>query len=205
MKLIDSYLLYTGNSDIVQTVEGLQATGQTGQITLFGAEAPAALPAGCGFLSAADPFGSQSLKAIAAQAKAPYTLLYTKDTILSLGMFALERMMRILEDSGAAMAYADHYQLKGGQQTIAPVIDYQQGSLRDDFDFGSVLLLCTAALKEAAARMKADYRFAGLYDLRLKLSQRGELVHINEYLYTEVERVRPRRLRVRSVRHHPRA
>ena len=152
MKLIDSYLLYTGNSDIVQTVEGLQATGQTGQITLFGAEAPAALPAGCGFLSAADPFGSQSLKAIAAQAKAPYTLLY-----------------------------------KGGQQTIAPVIDYQQGSLRDDFDFGSVLLLRTAALKEAAARMKADYRFAGLYDLRLKLSQRGELVHINEYLYTEVE------------------
>lgn len=187
MKLIDSYLLYTGNSDIVQTVEGLQATGQTGQITLFGAEAPAALPAGCGFLSAADPFGSQSLKAIAAQAEAPYTLLYTKDTILSLGMFALERMMRILEDSGAAMVYADHYQLKGGQQTIAPVIDYQQGSLRDDFDFGSVLLLRTDALKEAAARMKTDYRFAGLYDLRLKLSQRGELVHINEYLYTEVE------------------
>lgn len=71
MKLIDSYLLYTGNSDIVQTVEGLQATGQTGQIILFGAEAPAALPAGCGFLSAADPFGSQSLKAIAAQAEAP--------------------------------------------------------------------------------------------------------------------------------------
>ncbi|HJD94208.1 MAG TPA: glycosyltransferase [Bacteroides togonis] len=187
MKLIDSYLLYTGNSDIVQTVEGLQATGQTGQITLFGTEAPAALPAGCGFLSAADPFGSQSLKAIAAQAEAPYTLLYTKDTILSLGMFALERMMRILEDSGAAMVYADHYQLKGGQQTIAPVIDYQQGSLRDDFDFGSVLLLRTDALKEAAAHMKADYRFAGLYDLRLKLSQRGELVHINEYLYTEVE------------------
>ena len=117
-------------------------------------------------------------------------------------MFALERMMRILEDSGAAMVYADHYQLKGGQQTIAPVIDYQQGSLRDDFDFGSdyqqgslrddfdfgsVLLLRTDALKEAAARMKTDYRFAGLYDLRLKLSQRGELVHINEYLYTEVE------------------
>ena len=187
MKLIDCYLLYTGNSDIEQTVEGLQATGQAGQITLFGAEAPAALLAGCGFLSAADPFGSQSLKAIAAQAEAPYTLLYTKDTILSLGMFALERMMRILEDSGAAMAYADHYQLKGGQQTIAPVIDYQQGSLRDDFDFGSVLLLRTDALKEAAARMKAEYRFAGLYDLRLKLSQRGELVHINEYLYTEVE------------------
>ena len=187
MKQIDCYLLYTGNNDIEQTVKGLQATGQATQITLFGSEAPAALPEGCDFMPASNPFGSQSLKTIAAQAEAPYTLLYTKDTILNLGMFALERMVYILEDSGAGMVYADHYQLKGGQQTIAPVIDYQQGSLRDDFDFGSVLLLRTDALKEAALRMKADYQFAGLYDLRLKLSQQYELVHINEYLYTEVE------------------
>ena len=187
MKQIDCYLLYTGNGDIKQTAEGLQATGRTGRIIFFGTKAPAALPEGCGFLPAPDPFGSRSLKAIAAQAEAPYTLLYTKDTILYLGLFALERMAQILEDSGAGMAYADHYQLKDGRQTTAPVIDYQQGSLRDDFDFGSVLLMRTDALKEAAARMKADYRFAGLYDLRLKLSQRYELTHINEYLYTEVE------------------
>lgn len=187
MERIDCYLLYTGNNDIEQTVKGLQATGQAAQITLFGSETPANRPEGCGFISASNPFGSQSLKTIAAQAEAPYTLLYTKDTILNLGMFALERMVHILEDSGAGMVYADHYQLKGGQQSIAPVIDYQQGSLRDDFDFGSVLLLRTDALKEAASRMKADYQFAGLYDLRLKLSQQYELVHINEYLYTEVE------------------
>lgn len=187
MERIDCYLLYTGNNDIEQTIKGLQATGQAAQITLFGSETPDNRPEGCGFISASNPFGSQSLKTIAAQAEAPYTLLYTKDTILNLGMFALERMVHILEDSGAGMVYADHYQLKGGQQSIAPVIDYQQGSLRDDFDFGSVLLLRTDALKEAASRMKADYQFAGLYDLRLKLSQQYELVHINEYLYTEVE------------------
>lgn len=187
MERIDCYLLYTGNNDIEQTVKGLQATGQAAQITLFGSETPANRPEGCGFISASNPFGSQSLKTIAAQAEAPYTLLYTKDTILNLGMFALERMVHILEDSGAGMVYADHYQLKGGQQSIAPVIDYQQGSLRDDFDFGSVLLLRTDALKEASSRMKADYQFAGLYDLRLKLSQQYDLVHINEYLYTEVE------------------
>lgn len=187
MERIDCYLLYTGNKDIEQTIQGLQATGQAGQITLFGTEAPASLPEGCSFLTVDSPFSSQNLKTIATQAAAPYTLLYTKDTILNLGMFALERMVHILNDSGAGMVYADHYQLKGGQQTIAPVIDYQQGSLRDDFDFGSVLLYRTEALKDAAARMKADYQFAGLYDLRLKLSQRHELVHINEYLYTEVE------------------
>lgn len=130
---------------------------------------------------------SQSLKKIAAQAQAPYALLYTKDTDTQWGPFAQERMMQVLEDSGAGMVYADHYQLKEGRLQDAPVIDYQQGSLRDDFDFGSVLLFRTDALKEAATRMKADYRYAGLYDLRLKLSQRHTLVHINEYLYTEVE------------------
>lgn len=69
----------------------------------------------------------------------------------------------------------------------APVIGYQLGALRDDFDFGSVLLYRSSALKEAVNRMNVDYDFAGLYDLRLKVSQKGELVHINEYLYYEVE------------------
>ena len=74
-----------------------------------------------------------------------------------------------------------------GKQTNAPVIDYQFGSLRDDFNFGSVLLFNTSKLKKAACRMKCNYNFAGLYDLRLKLSQKADLVHINEYLYSEVE------------------
>lgn len=132
-------------------------------------------------------FGSNTIRQIAASAQAEYILLYTKGTVLKLGMFALERMVQILEDSGAGMVYADHYQIKEGVQSLAPVIDYQFGSLRDDFDFGSVLLFRTAAFKEAASRMNENYRFAGLYDLRLKLSQKHSLVHINEYLYTEVE------------------
>lgn len=132
-------------------------------------------------------YSTAAMKQVADRAEAPYTLLYMKMTPLQLGMFALERMIRIMDDSGASMVYADHYQMKEGKQIAAPVIDYQLGSLRDDFDFGSVLLFNTAKLKEAALRMQADYRFAGLYDLRLKLSQKGSFVHMNEYLYSEVE------------------
>lgn len=99
-------------------------------------------------------------------------------------------MMHIAEDSDAGMVYADHYQIAGGKQTNAPVIDYQFGSLRDDFNFGSVLLFNTSRLKEAAGRITSEYNFAGLYDLRLKLSQNADLVHINEYLYSEVEMIR---------------
>ena len=86
------------------------------------------------------------------------------------------------------MIYADHYNIAAdGTRSEAPVIDYQAGSLRDDFNFGSVLLFRTESLKEAASMMKADYQAAGFYDLRLKLTEKYSLEHINEYLYSEVE------------------
>ena len=133
------------------------------------------------------PFSSQTIREIAAEAHAPFTLLCTKPTVLSIGLFALERMVQIAQDTGAGMVYADRYQSSAEGVKSAPVIDYQPGSLRDDFDFGALVLLNTEKLKAAAAHMKQEYRFAGLYDLRLKLSQVAELVHINEYLYTEVQ------------------
>lgn len=133
------------------------------------------------------PFSSETIRKIAEEAKSEYTLLCTKDIRPQLGMFALERMVAIAEDSDVGMVYADHYKTIGDTTTAAPVIDYQMGSLRDDFDFGSLLLFNTKRLKEAASRMTADYTYAGLYDLRLKLSETSSLVHINEYLYTEVE------------------
>ena len=133
------------------------------------------------------PQSSATMKWIGETTEANYTLLYTKGSPLKLGLFALERMVQLAEDSRAGMVYADHYQLKEGKQIAAPVIDYQKGALRDDFDFGSVMLFKTSALKAATERMKSEYQYAGLYDLRLKLSQTEKLVHINEYLYTEVE------------------
>ncbi len=133
------------------------------------------------------PQSSATMKWIGETTEANYTLLYTKGSPLKLGLFALERMVQLAEDSRAGMVYADHYQLKEGKQIAAPVIDYQKGALRDDFDFGSVMLFKTSALKAATGRMKSEYQYAGLYDLRLKLSQTEKLVHINEYLYTEVE------------------
>lgn len=127
------------------------------------------------------------LREIASDVKTPYTLLYTKDTELKWVNWGQERMLQIAEDTGAAMVYSDKFCFLGGQLVEAPVIDYQQGSLRDDFEFGGVQLYRTDALKEAVARMDADYKFAALYDLRLKVSQKGSLVHINEYLYYEWE------------------
>ena len=132
-------------------------------------------------------FKSETIRRIAAESKADYALVYTKTTTLELGYMALERLLQIAQDTNAGLVYADHYQVKGGELVKALVIDYQKGSLRDDFDFGSVLFFDAAALKESVQRMTETYQHAGLYDLRLKLSQRYALVHANEYLYSEVE------------------
>ena len=129
-----------------------------------------------------------TLTTIAEMPKTPYVLFFLKSQYIRMGYLALERMVQIMEATGAGMLYADHYNVTAdGKRTEAPVIDYQMGSLRDDFDFGSVLLFRTDALQDAASRMKQDYNAAGLYDLRLKLSQHYRIEHVNECLYSEVE------------------
>lgn len=131
---------------------------------------------------------SDTMRKIAMAAEAPYTLVYMKEQYMEMGLYALERMVRIADYTDAVMTYADHYNISAeGLRSEAPVIDYQQGSLRDDFDFGSVLLFRTDALKAAAKQMTESYQAAGFYDLRLKLSVNGRFEHINEYLYSEVE------------------
>ncbi|MBO7279004.1 MAG: glycosyltransferase [Bacteroidales bacterium] len=127
------------------------------------------------------------LREIAQQVEAPYVALHTQNTRIEMGMYAEERVLNIAADTQAVMLYADHYRVSGGERKAFPVIDYQFGSLRDDFDFGSLLFFRADAFKQAVAAMDCDYQFGALYDLRLRISQLGEIVHINEYLYTEVE------------------
>ena len=131
---------------------------------------------------------SATLKDIANKATAPYTLLYLKSQFIKLGYLVLDRMITLGDITEAGMIYADHYNLAAdGTRSDAPVIDYQMGSLRDDFNFGSVILFRTESLKAAANMMKADYQAAGFYDLRLKIAEKFRIEHINEYLYSEVE------------------
>ena len=127
------------------------------------------------------------IREIAAASTEAFTLLYTKPTELRWVNFGLERLLQVAEDTGAAMIYADHFAEIEGEVTEAPVIDCQKGALRDDFDFGGVQVYRTSVLREAVAGMTEEYDFAGLYDLRLRASRLGPLVHVNEFLYYEVE------------------
>ena len=136
------------------------------------------------------PFSrTQTLREVAASASGKYLLLYTNSHHLEMGMLACERIAGIADDTGADMLYADHYRIVSGPDGSPvrrrhPLIDCQKGALRNDFDFGSVLVFRTSSFRKAVEEMTEDYEYAALYDLRLRMDR---IVHINEYLYTDVE------------------
>ncbi|WP_125041447.1 DUF4922 domain-containing protein [Bacteroides faecalis] len=184
---INCFLPFSRLKESMQTVKELRASELVNKIYLIAPEISNVCIPGCELISVNNFQSTQAMKAIAAHSDVPYTLLYTKPTELKLGQFALERMVQVMEMTQAGMTYADHFQQIDGTQKTAPVIDYQLGSLRDDFDFGSVLLFQSDVFKKAVKSSKENYQYAGLYDLRLKISQKNKLEHINEYLYTEIE------------------
>ena len=132
---------------------------------------------------------SEGIRRICSMADTDFVLLYTKPYPLNLGYKAIERMADYLTPECAGMAYADHYIMKEGVCAPHPVIDYQEGSVRDDFDFGSLIMFRTDILRRAAESLKAqkEYYYSGLYSLRLAVSRIARIVHIREFLYTEVE------------------
>ncbi len=130
---------------------------------------------------------SDTIKKIADSCDSEYALIYTGNDILEIGYMAIERFLNVASSTGAGLVYSDFYETKEGTTSNHPVIDYQIGSLRDDFNFGSILFFDSKALKDAVNSFTELYQGAGLYDLRLKVSQNYEFVRIPEYLYTVIE------------------
>ena len=125
-----------------------------------------------------------SLREIASGVKTKYTLLYQKAASCDMSEDALARMKRVADDTGALMVYADHYVVKDGIREAHPLIDLQEGALRDDFDFGTVTLVRTDVLREFTERQSREYEYAALYAFRLYMQRKGLIFHLNEYLYT---------------------
>lgn len=183
---IDCFLPYVDAAQAKATIDGLRESALVNNIYLLATDAAATAVEGCTLVHIDALNSSDTMLKIAEAAKAPYTLLYTKYNNLVMGYFALDRFVRLAGDSKAGMMYADSYTIVEGKKSNAPVIDYQEGSLRDDFNFGSVLFFDTEVFKKAAAGIDVHYTAAGLYDLRLRLSRIAPIVHINEYLYSDV-------------------
>jgi len=184
---INCFIPFQSAEQAKNTVISLKQSSLSNKIYLLTDNDTKDIINGCETIGIDSLRSTATIKKIAAKADTEYTLIYTKSADLRLGMFALDRMLQIIKDSDAGLVYADHYQVIGEEKRNNPLIAYQKGSLRDDFNFGSLILYKTSELKKAVDKMDKEYKFAGIYDLRLKVSQTANLVHINEYLYTEIE------------------
>lgn len=146
------------------------------------------VPEGCTFVITDRLESSNTIVSIAENTDADYVMICTRHTTIGWGNNTLERFLRVADDTDAVMVYADHYKMVEGKMEKHPVIDYQSGSLRDDFDFGSLWCIKAQALVDYIAHPdREEYQFAALYDLRLYLSRVGEIFHLNEFLYSEAE------------------
>lgn len=174
MSSIECFVPSMSGEDISVTVESFSRSDSFTGVTI---------------LSGVSLRATGTLRSIAEAVSEKYLLLYTKDQPLDMGMFALDRILAIAEDTKADMLYADHYQMvntgdSGPVRKKHPLIDCQKGALRDDFDFGSILVFRSSAFRRAVKAMTEDYSWGALYDLRLRMKK---IVHVNEYLYTEIE------------------
>lgn len=190
-KTITCFIPYGSENQINKTIRHLQECPTVDRIFLLPTSPVPnlSLPDKCYILLSSAPESVERYKQVALYANTPFTLICTQVQDLEFGYMALERMCDYLSAPQCSMVYADHYKTIKGERTPHPVIDYQLGSVRDDFDFGSLLMFRTDYLKRAINEIEAEkeYQHSALYALRLALSRYGELTHIREFLYTETE------------------
>ena len=178
-KKIDIFLAFTGEMETLLTISGIRNNPILRKIYVV-SHVPVKI-AGAETLISNQPFSTSAIKQIAEKCEAEYVLLALQNTQVEFGRFALERLLQVAENTGAAMVYADYTEIKNNIRSPHPVIDYQQGSLRDDFNFGAVQFFRNDVLKSFDDE---NFKWAGFYSLRLHASRMGELIRIPENLYT---------------------
>lgn len=133
----------------------------------------------------------QTLNEILAGIKTGYLLLLHDARHVSFEPEAIDRLIGTAGSSGAGLVYSDFYDETGETRAVHPLNDYQLGSVRDDFDFGAIMLFSVPAVRAAMEKYGAipPVRFAGLYDLWLKVSIDNLVYHISEPLYSVIEKI----------------
>ena len=185
MSKVNCFIPYSGQDNISDLISDLKSSDLVKNIFLLSTERAEVTDSTT--IKVTDLWSTNTIQEISKHSDAEYSLIITNETKTEFSQFAIERFYNIANDVNAGMVYSDYYEVKENKRSQHPVIDYQSGSLRDDFNFGSVLFYNSEALKEAASRMNGNYSFAGLYDLRLKVSENNPLFRVPEMLYTKVE------------------
>jgi len=188
MEPITIVLMTESHEDSSAFIESIPGNSEISRITLVNQSSEITSPFEIKSLEVDLPLG-KGINKILGDVTSNYLLLVLPGQRVVLGQRAIERFLSVARDSGAAMVYSDFLDDVGGEFSAHPLIDYQQGSIRDSFDFGSLLLLNRSAVDKALrlyGEVDRGVRWGGLYDLRLKLSEVSEIRRIPEPLYARV-------------------
>lgn len=183
---IDCFLPYSDEATLCRMVAQLAESKTINDIYILSPDAEIKAADGCKTICTGSPLSAEAMKALAAHISADYALLVLRPSSIALGPNATERLLQAATASRASMVYSDYRTERPEGVEPHPTIDYQTGSIRDDFDFGPLVLIDGKAMKAQAASLNDDYKYAGWYSLRLALSRYGKVVHLREPLYTEM-------------------
>ncbi|MBP3193250.1 glycosyltransferase family 2 protein [Natronogracilivirga saccharolytica] len=183
---VTCFLPNHGGKHTEKTIDALLASDKITEIVLLGDQPSGISKERTTDLQVDALKSSKAFRAISEHAQSDYILYLLTDTLIDPGQFCIDRMVQVADDTGAGIVYSDYREIEGDKTTAHPVTDYQFGSVRDDFDFGPLVLIRSKALSEAVASFEKDFSFAGWYDTRLRISQNYELSRISEFLYNTV-------------------
>jgi len=144
-------------------------------------------------LAAASLLSYETLSLILGDIRTKYLLLLAEVQGILIEPEALERILKEAESTKAGLVYSDFFDEGKRTKTLHSLNDYQPGSVRDDFDFGAMILFSVSAVQKALKKYgpMPNVKFAGLYDLRLKVSIDHSVYHLQEPLYTMIEADEP--------------
>jgi hypothetical protein len=168
------------------TLRSLAGSPLVDALLLVGPEPVDPNMAGARLLPAESLLSQRSLDIVLDTVRTPYLLILPDGAPESIGIGALERMLSAAESAKAGIVYSDYHESGEKTRVLRPLCDYQPGSVRDDFDFGAMLLFSVSAARKVRETygLVPDVRFAGLYDLRLKVSIDSPVMHLPEALYS---------------------
>ena len=182
-KKVTVFIPFKGAEHTNRLVAQLKQTGFVDKIFLLSDNDKNKID-GCTTLVIKSYRGTETVQTIVSHTSSDYSLIIVNDFPVELEEFTLERFLETAESTGAGIVYSDFYQVINEDKVTHPLIDYLPGSLRDDFDFGPLLLLKTSAMKNVSQSLKKEYKYAGFYDLRLRISENSSVIRIPEKLYT---------------------
>lgn len=133
------------------------------------------------------PFGSNTIRKVIEKTSTPYLLLINGTKQVELTKNTIDGLISKAINTQAGWVYSDYYEKQSEKLILHPLIDYQTGSVRDDFDFGNCFMMRTDLAKTSLLNLfsqKNNFLYSGLYDLRLSISCRSIVVRIPEPLYS---------------------